>query len=83
FAAEPLPQAAPAIMVDAKGREWAVASGVNVYRRTRAVEAWRLVAQVGEGLCDPRVLEWEAERSILIHAKSCDGKRAYIYAMRL
>lgn len=79
---EPMPDGASEILVDAKGDQWAFASGLKVFTRGALGEPWRRVGEIGNDLCSPRVRYFGPERRFIVHAKRCDGGGATILSFR-
>lgn len=79
FSAEELPLAASEVVADEEGGEWAFATGLKVFKRSGKSERWQFVADIGKDLCNPRAIYAKVERTMYLHAKSCDGSKAFIY----
>ncbi len=81
-APEAMPAAASEIVVDSQGSAWVFATGVRVFMRPANKVEWQEIGQISTGLCSPKVKYYPPESRFVIHAKTCDGRRATIISFR-
>lgn len=77
----PTPNGAMEVVVDRRGRIWAFATGLKVFMKENLTHPWREVGTIS-GLCSPKVRYFPAESRFVVHAKTCDGRRATIVSFR-
>jgi len=82
FLKEDSPYGATTIVVDKQDRQWAFATGLRVFMRTKSSTRWESVGEIGSNLCNPKVVYFPNESKFIVHAKSCTNDSFSIFSFR-